>query len=503
MNRVNMTISTKKISNTYVIKKEMFSSFVEHLGRAVYTGIFEPGHRRSDVFGFREDVSALIRDLGVKAVRYPGGNFVSGYDWEDGVGKDRKRRLELAWRSIETNQFGTDEFMRWCKVNQIEPIMAVNLGTGTPQTAANLLAYCNSDTDTFYANMRRQNGNNQAYGVKYWCLGNEMDGPWQICHLNAEDYSKKALEAAKMMRWVDPDIKLIACGSSSSDMPTFPSWDQTVIHNLFDQIDYISMHKYYHDEGSLNDFFASHIDMSQFIETVHQLIKDEKHARHSAKDIFISFDEWNVWYQNEVKLPDWEVAPPILEDIFSLKDMLVFTSMLMTLMEHSDIVKIACLAQLVNVIAPILTEPKGKAIKQAIFFPFELMAKYGMGYKVPLTVKCDTFPSRYGMAPYVKSVAVMDHKKEVISLFNVNFDTKQNRHLEIIFDQPLKLEVLSFEVVTADDLNAKNTFVAPNQISVEDHLTKAKIDLGTSYLSYELPKQSWSVLRFKFKEINV
>ena len=289
----------------------LFSSFLEHLGRAIYSGIYEPGHPEADENGFRKDVLALVRELHVDSVRYPGGNFLSGYDWKDGIGpkEQRPRRLDLAWKTIESNQFGIDEFYDWsCKAGT--KIMAgVNMGTGTPKEAGQLVEYCNFPGGTYWSDLRAKNGHKDPMRIKLWCIGNEMDGKWQICHLNADDYGKKARETAKIMKWVDPGIELVVCGSAGRDMPTFPEWDRKVMEYTYDNADYLSMHRYYENHGNNLDFLASFVDMDQFIRTLIATADYVKAEKRGKKDFNFSFDEWNVWYQSQDKPHGWMETP--------------------------------------------------------------------------------------------------------------------------------------------------------------------------------------------------
>ena len=229
------------------LDRRLFGSFLEHLGRAVYTGVYEPGSKLADANGFRKDVMAEIKGLGVPIMRYPGGNFVSGYNWLDGVGPKDKRPtvLERAWNSLETNQFGTNEFIEWCKLVNTEPLLGFNLGTGTPEMAVAYVEYCNVDKGTKWSDLRRAHGYEQPHNVKYWCMGNEMDGPWQMGHMTAREYGRKARDAARQIRVIDPDTKLIACGSSNTILPTYLVWDREVLEECYDQVDGISLHNYY------------------------------------------------------------------------------------------------------------------------------------------------------------------------------------------------------------------------------------------------------------------
>jgi alpha-N-arabinofuranosidase len=476
------------------IEPAIFGSFVEHLGRCVYTGIFEPTHPEADSDGFRTDTLELVKGLNVPIVRYPGGNFVSGYNWRDGIGprENRPARLDLAWSTTETNQFGVDEFMKWCKKAGTDPMMAVNLGTGTPQEAGSLVEYCNYPGGSELSDLRKANGSELPYGIKTWCLGNEMDGPWQICGMSAEGYADKALAAAKMMHWVDPSIKLVACGSSGREMPTFPEWDRIVLDKLYEQADYISMHRYYWQDGSEEDFFASSHDMNEFIQTI-KAVADYVRAKHrSSKIMSISFDEWNVWYQNKQGEAHWAQAPRILEDRYSLKDALVFSGMLNTLVNNCDRVKIACLAQLVNVIAPIFTEPGGAAIKQSIYYPFQLLSSHGNGVALSHITKCDTFSSRHGEVKILSSSIGYNEADKELSLYLVNYSASKVE---------LSLELRGFGDLSATEclvlegnLDDANTFERPDLVKPKEGEKPAtKGEHAVAALS----PLSYTVLRFK------
>ena len=381
----------------------LFGAFVEHLGRCVYGGIFEPGHPEADERGFRRDVLALVRELGVTIMRYPGGNFVSGYNWEDGVGpiEQRPRRLDLAWMSTEPNSFGTNEFIDWCRAAGVEPMLAVNLGTRGPDAARNLVEYCNHPRGTALSDLRRAHGWEEPHGVKFWCLGNEMDGPWQMCAKTADEYGRIAVETAKMMRWVDPAIELAACGSSARRMATYGAWEDTVLDHCFDHVEWISLHTYLNNyAGDTAAFLACPDLMDSFIEEVIAIADAVAARRRSSKRIMLSFDEWNVWYRTrrgrvERVKEGWPVAPPILEEIYTVEDALTFGGACISLLNHADRVRCACLAQLVNVIAPIMTETGGPAWRQTIFFPFADMSRLGRGRVLRALVNSPTYAATY------------------------------------------------------------------------------------------------------------
>ena len=404
----------------------IYSSFIEHMGRAVYTGIYEPGHPSADAWGFRQDVAELIRPLRLACVRYPGGNFLSGYRWRDGIGPKEKRpvRPDLAWFALEPNQVGTDEFLQWCERMGIAPMMGVNLGTGTPQDAVDLLEYVNGSLPTANAQLRRENGREAPYNVKLWCLGNEMDGSWQICSKTAEEYGRIACETAKMMKWLDPSIELVACGSSFRAMPTFGQWERTVLEHCYEHIDYLSLHQYYqNNDGDAPSFLASNLEMEESIRMIAAICREVKREKSSSHDVSLSFDEWNVWYhfQKEGREPPkWTVARPVEEERYDDMDALVVGGILNTLLRCADVVKIACLAQLVNVIAPIMTEPGGRAWVQGIYYPFLYASSYGRGISLRPEVDVPSYTCAIREeVPYLDCAAVQDSAGDV-SLFLVN-----------------------------------------------------------------------------------
>jgi alpha-N-arabinofuranosidase len=483
------------------VRRRTFGSFVEHLGRCVYTGIYEPGHPKADDQGFRADVAELVRELGVTTIRYPGGNFVSGYRWEDGVGpvESRPRRLDLAWHSLETNAFGTNEFLAWTKAQGVEPMMAVNLGTRGIQEALDLLEYCNVREGSALASLRRSHGVLEPHGVTMWCLGNEMDGPWQLGHKTATEYGRLAAETARAMRMVDPDLVLVACGSSGSGMPTFGEWERTVLDLAYDQIDMISAHAYYEEkDGDRASFLASAVDMDHFIETVAGIADEVKEAKGGTKDIAISFDEWNVWYitrpESEVPKGEWPQAPRLLEDVYTATDAVVVGGLLIALLRHSDRVHAASLAQLVNVIAPIMTDPGGDAWRQATFHPFALTSRHARGDVLDAVVESPRHATeRFGEVASVDAVATWDREAGVGSVFAVNRDPA--RPLEFVIDATALGGATSAEgtvVVGADD-DATNTSREPHRVAPRPLEVRRE---GTS-LTVTLPPASWAMIRLE------
>lgn len=374
-------------------------------------------------------------------VRYPGGNFVSQYRWEDGIGpqKQRPTRLDLAWRTIETNQFGLHEFMKWAAKVGTQANMAVNLGTRGIMTAANLVEYCNFPGGTYWSDLRRQNGQEKPFGIKTWCLGNEMDGPWEIGQKTAYEYGHLANETAKVMRRVDPSLELVACGSSSMDNPTFGDWERTVLDQCYDNIDLLSLHRYYgfygdDDPNELDNYLGKNVDLDEFIKGVVAICDAVKAQKRSKKRINLSFDEWNVWYhsnQQDDETAPWQKAPHLLEDIYNFEDSLLVGSLLITLLKNSDRVKMACLAQLVNVIAPIMTNDNG-VWYQSIFYPFMQVLNLGKGVALTPHVAVDSYQSReFAVVPYLDSIATYDQDNHQLVIFAENKHQKDELELDL------------------------------------------------------------------------
>ena len=485
------------------IDPRIYGSFIEHLGRAVYGGIYEPGHAEANEKGFRKDVIKLVKELNVPIVRYPGGNFVSGYNWEDGVGPREMRpsRLDLAWMTRESNEFGTNEFMDWAKLANTEVMMAVNLGTRGADAARNLVEYCNHKEGTYYSDLRRSHGYKEPHNIKLWCLGNEMDGPWQIGHKTAEEYGRLANETAKVMKWIDPSIELVLCGSSGSMMDTFPLWDATALELSYENVDYISMHRYYGNiDNDTPNFLARSIDMDNFIKSVTATCDYIKTKKRSNKTINISFDEWNVWYhsnEGDKKIEPWLTAPPRLEDEYNFEDALLVGSMLITMLNHSDRVKVACLAQLVNVIAPIMTESNGPTWKQTIFYPFMHTSAFGRGYALSPVISSPKYDTKeYNDVPYLDAAAVMSEDGNSITIFAVNKDMEDALELECNIVDSKDYRVSEHIVMESSDVKATNT--AKNPFNVVPHNNGNAI-IEDGIIKAKLSKLSWNVIRLSKK----
>jgi alpha-L-arabinofuranosidase len=481
--------------------RRLFGSFVEHMGRCVYGGVYEPGHPNADARGLRRDVLELTRELGVSVVRYPGGNFVSGYRWEDGVGPvgDRPRRLDLAWKTIETNEFGLDEFMTWAGAAGVEPMMALNLGTRGVQEACDLLEYANCPGGTQLSDLRRKHGAEDPYDIRLWCLGNELDGPWQVGHKTAHEYGRLAAEAARAMKMIDPSVSLVACGSSNRQMPTFAAWEATVLEHAYEHVDYISAHAYYDpSDGDRGSLLASGVDMDRFISAVVATADHVAAKRRHSRRVKISFDEWNVWYQSKLEADldrrGWVEAPSLIEDTFTAVDAVVVGDLLITLLRHADRVGVACQAQLANVIAPIRTRNGGPAWRQTIFHPFALTSRHARGTVLRTEPVCDVYETaKYGDVPVLDMAAVHDEATGELAVFAVN---RASDALPLDLDLrglPAMVGQSHTTLAAGDDPAATNTEADPDRVTPREVSTPT---LDGGRCSVRLPAVSWNLLRF-------
>ncbi len=484
------------------IEKNVWGSFIEHMGRAVYGGIYDADHPCADENGFRKDVAEAIKELNVPKIRYPGGNFLSGYNWKDGVGENRPVKLDLAWGQLEPNIIGLHEFHKWATKAGSEIMMSVNMGTGTPKEAAELVEYCNFPKGSQYSELRRANGKEEPFGIKTWCIGNEMDGDWQICMQTAEEYGRKATETAKMMKWVDPSIELVVCGSSGPHMPSYPEWDRVVLQHTYNYVDYLSLHRYYTytPSGKVEDFMSSHEDFDKFIKTVCATADYVKAYKRSNKTMKLSIDEWNVWHtspaynkidvHNDCYKERWTVGPRRVENIYDLADAVTFAGLACTLINNADRVKMGCLAQLVNVIAPIMTENGGRMFKQTIFYPYLMAIKYATGVALKTVVYSDKMDTDYGEVDKIYSACSYNNGE--YSLFIIN---KSNEEKEYDVDfQVTPVTMISNTVMADEDIHAYNDFDNPERVvPVEVACENGK----KSQFKVKLPAYSFSLIRFK------
>jgi len=490
------------------LDRRLLGAFLEHLGRAIYTGVYEPGSALADERGFRKDVLAEVKGLGVPIMRYPGGNFVSGYNWQDGVGPKQKRPavLERAWNSLETNQFGTNEFIEWCRLVGTEPLLAFNLGTGTPAEGVAYVEYCNVAKGTKWSELRRAHGHEQPHGVRYWCLGNEMDGPWQMGTMLSREYGRKARDAARQIRVLDPGLKLIACGSSNTILPTYLVWDREVLEECYDQVDAISLHNYYGNTPALtgNDsarYLGMNLDMERQILEIGAVCDYVQGVKRSSKRLWLSFDEWNVWYRargGRFANGEGKFAPRLLEEEYNLEDALLVGGFLNTLLRQAERVRLACLAQIVNVIAPLVTNETG-VLRQSIYYPYAWALQYARGRVLELDLDCESYPikaeglrpdfARDGSVPFLDVAATLDPQSGLVCLLMLNRDLTGERELSVDWHDLTPSRVLACQTLTGSDLKAANTFEKPALVAPRA-LEPPRVG---SRMTFKLPKHSYSV----------
>ncbi len=475
----------------------LFGGFAEHMGRCIYGGIYDPASPLADERGFRTDVMAALREQQYTILRYPGGNFLSGYNWLDGVGPQaqRPRRRELAWQSIETNQFGTNEFLEFCRAIDAKPMLGVNMGTGTIQDAANWVEYCNAPPGTYFADLRAQHGYREPHGVEYWCIGNEMDGPWQIGHLDMHEYGKKAREAAKLMKWHDPSLKLILCGSSNDRMVTYPEWDRIALETCWDKIDYLSMHYYAGNrDNDSTSYLASAIKFENFVDTLAGTLRYVKARNRSQHDVYLSWDEWQVWYKDTSGRGGWTEAPHLSEEIYNLEDALVVAQWLNVFLRKCDVLKIACVAQIVNVISWLQTRPDG-LLKQSSFYPFMLMSKLARGNSLDLLVRGPRHETtHYGDVSLLDVSASHDPATGETAIFMVNRSQTETVPTTLNWQSEAPTRVSAAWQLTGPDLKAANSWQQPDLLAARPF---AAPQVDDKRLTLALPPRSLTVLQLQ------
>lgn len=487
------------------VDARIYSAFLEHLGRAIYTGIYEPGHPTADANGMRGDVAHLVRDLNIPFVRYPGGNFVSAYNWEDGVGprEDRPTRLDLAWHTSDSNAVGVHEFSDWCDTVGTQMMLAINLGSRGLDEARNFVEYVNGPTGSYWGDLRAKHGRAAPFDCKLWCLGNEMDGPWQVGHKTADEYGRLANEVAKTLRAFDKSLELIVCGSSNADMPTYPEWERIVLEHTYENVDHISLHMYFANRAkNTANYLALNHKLDRYIATVESTIALVKANKRSKHDVFISFDEWNVWYHSNAQdraildgNAGWPHAPRLLEDVYNFEDVLQVALILNTFIRRCNVVRIACIAQLVNVIAPIMTDPMGAAWRQTIYYPYYFASIFGRGTALNLSVSCPGYDADVAdNVPFIDIAGVHDDAGGTITFFAVNRHGTDTLTTEISLQGFDAATIIDHQLMTHAMLDAVNT--ATNQTNVAPATgTGAVITDGA--ISLALPPYSYTMIRVR------
>jgi alpha-N-arabinofuranosidase len=473
----------------------LFGGFAEHMGRCIYEGIYDPKSVHADENGFRKDVLAALREQAYTTIRYPGGNFLSGYNWLDGIGpkSQRPRRRELAWQSIESNQFGTNEFMDFCKAINAEPMLGVNMGTGSIQSASDLVEYCNVPGGTYWSDLRASHGCSEPHNVRYWCVGNEMDGPWQIGHLDAVSYGNKALEAAKMMKWQDPKIKTVLCGSSSDKMSTYPEWDRTALEIAWEHIDFHSMHYYAGNrENDTASYLASAVAFEQFVNTLEGTLRYVKAKTRSTHDVYLSWDEWQVWYKGDPLEGNWTEAPHLAEEIYNLEDALVVAQWLNVFLRKSHILKIACVAQIVNVISWLHTR-RDQLLKQPSYHVFKLVSNHARGNALDVKVKAPMLETNlYDLVPALDVSSSFDPETQQGAIFLVNRSQSDAVTTDIIWQNQNHVTIQQCWQLAGSDPKETNTWEEPDRLTAKAIPVPA---LEGDRTSIHLPPLSFTVLK--------
>jgi alpha-N-arabinofuranosidase len=501
-----MAISTAQVlldTNRTIapISPLLFGGFAEHMGRCIYEGVYDPESPHADERGLRKDVLEALRDQSYTVIRYPGGNFLSGYNWLDGVGPkaQRPRRRELAWQSIETNQFGTNEFVEFCTAIDAAPMLGVNMGTGDIQSASDLVEYCNVTDGTYWSDLRVSHGFRDPHDVRYWCVGNEMDGPWQIGHLDAEAYGKKALEAAKMMKWQDPTIETILCGSSNDLIPTYPEWDRTALEIAWEDVDYLSIHHYANNhEEDTTSYLASAARFERFVDTLEGTLRYVKAKRRSQHDVYLSWDEWQVWHSiGTPMLGEWTEAPHLAEDVYTLEDALVVAQWLNVFLRKSHVLKIACVAQIVNVISWLQTRRNG-LLRQPSYYAFKLVSNLARGEALDALVKAPTLETKqYGAVPSLDVSASYDEETRQGAVFVVNRGQTDDVVTDIAWQNEKPVRIDQVWQLAGSDPKETNSWHEPDRL-VASVISAPSVEDGRTALP--LPPLSFTAFTFQVGE---
>lgn len=489
------------------VRPQLFGSFLEHMGTVVYTGVYEPTHPTANARGSRGDVLKLVQELGLKTLRYPGGNYTSSYHWEDTVGKKRPKRMNLAWQSLETNEFGLDEFFKWCQdAGVTNPILTVNLGTRGIDDALHELEYVNGRYDTDWANQRRLNGHTGPYNVKYWCLGNELDGPWQVAKKTAQEYGRLANETSKAMKLMDPTIQTILVGSSTPRLGTYPEWDFKALMEAYDNVDFIAMHDYVdrrqserldqpdpREPDDLPTYLARSREFDHQIEEIEAIADAVKALKRSDKTMNISFDEWNV-HRSSLKEPQpWTTHNPVDWCYFNLADTLLFGSMALAILRHGDRVKLSCQALLVNTIPLILTDEGGNAWANPTYYVLQsLLQNLSDDSQVIASsiVDGDVYSTqRYQDVPVIDQVVLKT--KDAYTVYAVN----RGGHAKTLTVQlPTAVQTGVHRVLTGN-LTDENTREHPETLVPQE--VALSVEAGKTSQTCTLPAYSWSVITYQ------
>jgi len=478
------------------VDRRIFGGFIEHLGRCIYGGVFDEGSPLANERGFRTDVLDALRPLRMPLLRWPGGNFVSGYHWLDGVGPrdERPRKSELARLAEESNRFGTDEFIDYCRVLGTEPYICLNMGTGSIDEAQAWVEYCNGTGNTHWANLRRTNGHEEPYNVRYWGLGNELYGGWQLGASTADDYVKKGREFAKVMKLTDPSVELISCGQNG-----WSDWDRTVIGGLAPFVNYHSIHIYTGSSDYYRNVFSPH-QAERAIRICSAFIEQARYTQRISHPIGIAYDEWNVWYRTRTPAD----RKSGIEEQYDLSDALAIATYLNIFIRECKSVLIANLAQMVNAIAPVFTNPGGLFL-QTIYHPLRLYAEHAQDIALDPTVVCETRPlesdneagqrghriADLGPFKLLDVSATRDEAGRTVTLGIVNRHPDESVTTTVELGGPIQ-SAIAYEVI-GDDPAGRNSFERPDAATVRER----QISPSGTGLELTLPAHSVTVVRLE------
>jgi len=465
----------------------IYGQFIEHLGRCIYGGLFEPGSPLSDERGYRRDVLEAARRLRPPILRWPGGNFVSGYHWQDGVGpaEERPATLDRAWRKPESNRFGTDEFIEYCRLLGTEAYICVNTGTGSMDEAAAWVEYCNGQGESRYAELRRRHGYADPHNVIYWGLGNEVYGPWQIGQKPAAEYAEQAREFAKLMSWTDGRIKLVACGAHD------PEWDWEVLKAAGRYVDYISVHAYFRPqpEEPYYSLLAWPAREERYVRDLWHLIDAARRRYRIQRPIRIAFDEWNSWHRT---FPAAVREDPLLDEQYDLTDALCVAAFLNMLHRNCQAIGIANMAQMVNVLAPIITRPDGLLL-QTIYYPLVMQREHSGPLALDVWVESDTFETAVlegESVGYLDASATIDEAARRLYISCVNLHREEGLRLALHVTEARVAPEGTRYTVDGPDVTATNTFEKPDTVT----MTEQPLSGLSGQCTLELPPHSAHVV---------
>ncbi|HNT93223.1 MAG: alpha-L-arabinofuranosidase [Bacteroidales bacterium] len=454
-----------------MVDPNIYGAFVEPIRNVVYGSIYDPASPFADENGFRKDFVQLVRELKIPVVRWPGGNYVSGYNWEDGIGPKEQRpaRLDLAWHQVESNHMGTDEYVQLCKLLGAENFICINAGTGTLDQARHWVEYCNIEKGTYYSDLRRKYGNEEPFKVKYWALGNEIDGPWQMGQKSAEDYVKFALEAGKLMQLVDKDIKLIASGASNYKPDNgWIDWNDYVLTHMTGSIDYLSVHRYATEalgnDRSFSGMMCLGLDLDQKIETVKALILKAMTKTGSTRPVYISFDEWAGGFGNSITVS------------------LMVAQHLNSFIRHADIVKMANMTMLSSLVG---YSPEG-AYKNATYKAFWLYSNNCFGISLDVSTDCEKYSNAvFEEIPYLDVTAVLNNEVLVINVVN--------RHETKAIETDIVLQTGEFAgTAEVNEVNGKIADPGNPRAAEAVNTTSSDIKFKGNTIRYSFPAHSFT-----------